>query len=52
MSDELSATEKVFEEFLIDLMIERVMSMSIGVQASLMRGLLASLSTTHGAEPS
>jgi hypothetical protein len=34
MSDELSAAEKNVEEFLIDLMIERVRSMSTGVQAS------------------
>jgi hypothetical protein len=39
MSKELSAAEKVVEEFLINLMTERVMSMSTGVQASSMRGL-------------
>jgi hypothetical protein len=39
MSDELSTAEKVLEEVLIDLMIERVMSMSTGVQASSTRGL-------------
>jgi hypothetical protein len=42
MSDELSAAEKVVEEVLIDLMTERVMSMSTGVQASSTRGLPAS----------
>jgi hypothetical protein len=52
MSDELSTIEKVVEEVLIDLMTERVMSMSTGVQASLTRGLSASPSTTHGARPS
>jgi hypothetical protein len=52
MSDELSAAEKIVEEVLIDLMTERVMSMSIGVQASSMRGLPASPSTAHGARPS
>jgi hypothetical protein len=52
MSDELSAAKKVFEEVLIDLMTERVMSMSTSVQESSMRGLLASPSTTHGARPS
>jgi hypothetical protein len=48
MSDKLSDAEKVVEEVLIDLMIERFMSeqaLSIGVQASSMRGLQASPST-------
>jgi hypothetical protein len=52
MSEELSAIEKIVEEVLIDLMTERVMSereMSTSIQASLMRGLKASLSTSHGA---
>jgi hypothetical protein len=52
MSDELSVVEKVVEEFFINLMNERVMSMSTGVQASSMRGLPASLSTARGAGPS
>jgi hypothetical protein len=52
MSDELSTAEKVVEEVMIDLMIERVMSISIGVQESSMRGLLASPSTSRGARPS
>jgi hypothetical protein len=52
MSDELSAVEKVVEEVLIDLMTERVMSMSTGVQASSTRGLPASPSTARGAGPS
>jgi hypothetical protein len=52
MSDELSAAEKVVEEFMIDLMNERVMSMSTGVQASSMRGLPTSPSTSHRAGPS
>jgi hypothetical protein len=52
MSDELSVVEKVVEEVLIDLMTERVMSMSTGVQASSTRGLPASPSTAHGAGPS
>jgi hypothetical protein len=51
MSDELSAAEKIVEEVLIDLMTERVMSMSTGVQASSMRGLPTSPST-RGAGPS
>jgi hypothetical protein len=34
MSDEFSVAEKIVEEVLIDLMTERVMSMSIGIQAS------------------
>jgi hypothetical protein len=52
MSDELSTVEKFVEEFLIELMNERVMSMSTGVQASLTRGLPTSPSTAHGARPS
>jgi hypothetical protein len=52
MSDELSAAEKVVEEVLIDLMTERVMSMSTGIQASSTRGLPASPSTARGAGPS
>jgi hypothetical protein len=52
MSDEFSATEKVVEEVLIDLMTERVMLMSAGVQASSTRMVQASLSTARGAGPS
>jgi hypothetical protein len=53
MSDELSAQcREIVEEVMIDLMNERVMSMSTGVQSSLMRGLPASLSTAHRAKPS
>jgi hypothetical protein len=52
MSDELRVAEKIFEEVLIDLMIERVMSMSTGIQASSTRGMPASPSTTCGAGPS
>ena len=50
MSDELSATERVVEEVLIDLMNERFMSergLSTGVQASSTRGLPASPSTAR-----
>ena len=50
MSDELTAVEESVTKFLLDLMIERVMSergVSIGVQASSMRGLSTSLSTTR-----
>jgi hypothetical protein len=47
MSDELSALEKVVEEFLIDLTTERVMSISTSVQASSMRGIPTSPSTAH-----
>jgi hypothetical protein len=50
MSEELSAAEKIIEEFLIDLMAEKVMSGSI--QVSSMRGVQASLSTTRGSKPS
>jgi hypothetical protein len=51
MSEELSVVEESMKEVLIDLMTERVMSMSIGVQTSSTRGVQASLSTAHGAEP-
>jgi hypothetical protein len=52
MSDEFSTAERVVEEVLIDIMTERVMSMSTGVQASSTRGLQASPSTAHGSGPS
>ena len=52
MSDEFSATQKVVEEVLIDLMTERVMSMSISIQESSTRGLQASLSTARGVRSS
>jgi hypothetical protein len=42
MSDELSTTEKIVEEVLIDLMTERVIykrAMSTSIQASLTRGV-------------
>jgi hypothetical protein len=50
MSDELTTTEKVVEEVLIDLMTERVMlerGISIGVQESSTRGPQAPPSTAH-----
>ena len=50
MSDEISATEKAIEEILINLMAEKVMS--AGIQASSMRGVQASPSTSHRAGPS
>jgi hypothetical protein len=53
--DELNAVEKVVEEFLTYLMVERVMSerrMFAGVQASFSGGFHASPSTTHDATPS
>jgi hypothetical protein len=52
MSDKFSAAEKFFKEVLIDLMTERVMLMSVGIQASSMRGLQASPLTTHGSRSS
>jgi hypothetical protein len=52
MLDKLSVAENVVEEFLIDLMTDRVMSMSTGIHASSMRGLPASPSTTRGVRPS
>jgi hypothetical protein len=50
MSDELNAAEKVIEEVLIDLMAEKVMS--VGIQASLTRGVQASPSMARGSGPS
>jgi hypothetical protein len=50
MSDELSVVEKCVEEFLIDLMVEKLMS--TGIQASSMRGVQASPSTARGSGPS
>jgi hypothetical protein len=50
MSDKISAVEKVVKEILIDLMVEKVMS--VGIQASSTRGVQASPSTTHGFGPS
>jgi hypothetical protein len=52
MSDELSTIEKDVEEFLVDLMTERIMLMYTGVQASSMRGFPTSPSTARGFEPS
>jgi hypothetical protein len=50
MSDELNAVENSVEEIFIDLMAERVIP--VGFQASLMRGVQASPSTTRGSGPS
>jgi hypothetical protein len=52
MSKELNVAEKIVKEVLIDLMTERVMSMSAGVQASSTRTMQASSSTTRAARPS
>jgi hypothetical protein len=55
MSNELSTAEKIVEEFLIDLMTERVMSeraMSASIKVSSVRGLRASPSTSRRAESS
>ena len=55
MSDKFNTAEKIVEEFLIDVMTKRVISereMSTSIQASLMRGVQASSSTTRGARPS
>jgi hypothetical protein len=46
MLDEISATRKVVEYILIDLMAEKVMSTRI--QGSSTRGVQASVSTAHG----
>jgi hypothetical protein len=51
MSDELTPVEELVMEVLLDLMTKRVMSergVSTGLQASSMRGLLASLSIVRG----
>jgi hypothetical protein len=52
MSDEFSTAEKIVEEVLIDLMTERVISMSAGIQASSTRGVQASSLTARGSGPS
>jgi hypothetical protein len=52
MSEALSAAEKDVEEVLIDLMTEKSMSMSEGIQASSTKIVQASPSTAHGAGPS
>jgi hypothetical protein len=52
ISDKLRVVEKDVEEVIINLMIERVMLMSKGVQASSTRGIPASPSTARGAGPS
>ena len=52
MSDKFSAADKVVEEVLIDLMTERVMTMSTSIKASSMRTVQASPSTAHGSGPS
>jgi hypothetical protein len=55
MFEEISAVKESVKEVLIDLMNERVMServMSVGVQASSMRGVQASSSIDRGARPS
>jgi len=54
MSDELTIVEELVTEVLLDMMTERVMSergLSTGLQASSMRGILASLSSAR-AKPS
>jgi hypothetical protein len=50
MSGDFNAVKKSIEDILIDLMAEKVMSTR--VQASSMRGVQASSSTTRGSEPS
>jgi hypothetical protein len=55
MSDELSATEKIVEEVLIDLVTKRVMSereMSASIKSSSTRGVQASPSTAREAKSS
>jgi hypothetical protein len=47
MSEALSTAEKAAEEVLIDLMTEKAMSMSEGIQASSTRTVQASPSTAH-----
>ena len=50
MSDNISVVEKSIEEIIIDLMVEKVMSLA--VQASSTRGMQASPSTILGSGPS
>jgi len=50
MLGDFSVVEKYFEEILIDLMDEKVMS--IGEQGSSIRGVQASPSTAHRSRPS
>jgi hypothetical protein len=50
MSDDISVVEKIVEEILIDLMVEKVMSARF--QASSTRGVQASLLTARGSRPS
>jgi hypothetical protein len=52
MSYELSTVKKIVEEVLIDLMTEKVMSMSTTIQESSMRGIPTSPSIAHGDGPS
>jgi hypothetical protein len=52
MSDEFNTAEKFVEEFFIDLMTERVMSMYTGVQVSSTRGMQGSTLTARGSGPS
>jgi hypothetical protein len=50
MLDEINIVEKSVEEFLIDMMVERVMS--IRIQASSMQGVKSSPSTARRSRPS
>jgi hypothetical protein len=50
MSKELNIVENLVEEILIDIRVEKVMS--IWIQASSTRGVQASPSTAHGSGPS
>jgi hypothetical protein len=50
MSNEISAKKKVVKQVLIDMTTEKVMS--AGIQASSMRGIQASPSTSHRSRPS
>jgi hypothetical protein len=52
MSDVFNVAEKIVEEVLIELMTERVMLMSVGIQVSLTRGVQASPLTARGSGPS
>jgi hypothetical protein len=55
MSNELSVAKKIFEEFLIDLITERIISereMSTSIHVSSTRAVQVYLSTTHGARSS
>jgi hypothetical protein len=51
MLDKFTTTEEGVKEVLIDLMTERLMSMSVGIKAASMRAMQASPSIARGPRP-